>query len=87
MNLFSKFFRPTKHSAKEVNLKISSSLEDFVKNEVLPGLNISPHYFWSSFENLVETFSNRNKDLLIKRSEIKKKLMIGTFKTEIINSI
>ena len=74
MNLFSKFFRPTKHSAKEVNLKISSSLEDFVKNEVLPGLNISPHYFWSSFENLVETFSNRNKDLLIKRSELQEKI-------------
>ncbi len=74
MNLFSKFFRPSKHSAKEVNLKISSSLEDFVKNEVLPGLNISPHYFWSSFENLVEKFSNRNKDLLIKRSEMQEKI-------------
>ena len=74
MNIFSKFFRPSKHSAKEVNLKISSSLEDFVKNEVLPGLNISPHYFWSSFENLVERFSNRNKDLLIKRSELQEKI-------------
>ena len=74
MNLFLKFFRPSKHSAKEVNLKISSSLEDFVKNEVLPGLNISPHYFWSSFENLVERFSNRNKDLLIKRSELQEKI-------------
>ena len=74
MNLFSKFFRSSKHSAKEVNLKISSSLEDFVKNEVLPGLNISPHYFWSSFENLVERFSNRNKDLLIKRSELQEKI-------------
>jgi malate synthase len=74
MNIFSKFFRPSKHSAKEVNLKISSSLEDFVKNEVLPGLNISPHYFWSSFENLVKRFSNRNKDLLIKRSELQEKI-------------
>ena len=74
MNLFSKFFKSSKHSAKEVNLKISSSLEDFVKNEVLPGLNISPHSFWSSFENLVERFSNRNKDLLIKRSELQEKI-------------
>ncbi|MDC3066666.1 malate synthase G [Gammaproteobacteria bacterium] len=74
MNLFSKFFKSSKHSAKEINLKISSSLEDFIKNEVLPGLNISPHYFWSSFENLVEKFSNRNKDLLIKRSELQEKI-------------
>ena len=74
MNLISKFFKSSKHSAKEINLKISSSLEDFTKNEVLPGLNISPHYFWSSFENLVEKFSNRNKDLLIKRSELQEKI-------------
>ena len=74
MNLFSKFFKSSKHSAKEINLKISSSLEDFIKNEVLPGLNISPHYFWSSFENLIEKFSNRNKNLLIKRNEIQEKI-------------
>ena len=74
MNLISKFFKSSKHPAKEINLKISSSLEDFTKNEVLPGLNISPHYFWSSFENLVEKFSNRNKNLLIKRSELQEKI-------------
>ena len=74
MNLFSKFFKSSKHSAKEINLKISSSLEDFTANEVLPGLNISPHYFWSSFENLVEKFSNRNKNLLVKRSELQEKI-------------
>ncbi|RZO27912.1 MAG: malate synthase G [SAR86 cluster bacterium] len=74
MNLFSKFFKSSNHSANEINLKISSSLEDFTKNEVLPGLNISPHYFWSSFENLVEKFSSRNKNLLIKRSELQEKI-------------
>ena len=74
MNLFSKFFKSSNHSANEINLKISSSLEDFTKKEVLPGLNISPHYFWSSFENLVEKFSSRNKNLLIKRSELQEKI-------------
>ena len=74
MNLFSKFFKSSNHSANEINLKISSSLKDFTKNEVLPGLNISPHYFWSSFENLVEKFSSRNKNLLIKRSELQEKI-------------
>ena len=74
MNFFSKYFKSSQHAAKVVNLKISSSLQDFVKNEVLPGLDISPHYFWSSFEILVEKFSKRNKDLLIRRNEIQEKI-------------
>ncbi len=74
MKFFSKFFGSPQHVATDVNLKISQSLQDFVKNEVLPGLNISPHYFWSSFENLVDKFSNRNKDLLTKRDEIQEKI-------------
>ena len=85
MNFFSKYFKSSQHAAKVVNLKISSSLQDFVKNEVLPGLDISPHYFWSSFEILVEKFSKRNKDLLIRRNEIQEKLMIGILKIEITN--
>ncbi len=74
MKFFSKFFKSSQHNAKEVNLKISSSLQDFVKSEVLPGLDISPHYFWSSFENLVEKFSNRNRNLLTTRNEIQEKI-------------
>ena len=74
MKFFSKFFGSPQHVAKDVNLKISQSLQDFVKNEVLPGLNISPHYFWSSFENLVDKFANRNRDLLSKRDEIQEKI-------------
>ena len=74
MKFFSKFFGSPQHVAKDVNLKISQSLQDFVKNEVLPGLDISPHYFWSSFENLVDKFANRNRDLLSKRDEIQEKI-------------
>ena len=68
IKFLSKFFNNTSHNAQEVNLEISSSLEDFVKNELLPGLNISPHYFWSSFENIIYKFSDINKDLLTKRA-------------------
>ena len=74
IKFLSKFFNNTSHNAQEVNLEISSSLEDFVKNELLPGLNISPHYFWSSFENLIYKFSDINKDLLTKRALMQDKI-------------
>ena len=68
MKLFRNLFGQSKHSPREVGLIISPSLQDFVKSEVLPGLDISPHYFWSSFENLVDKFIGRNNELLEKRN-------------------
>ena len=41
-------------------LKISDSLRDFLSDEVLDGLDISPEYFWSSFEEILEEFGPRN---------------------------
>ena len=70
MKFLTKIFNSLKsqdHRPKEITLKISSSLKEFVQNEVLPGLDISPHYFWSSFESIYDKFSKRNKDLLEKR--------------------
>ena len=67
MKFFSNLFGKSEHSAKEVRLVISPSLREFVANEVLPGLDISPHYFWSSFENLIDKFIDRNNELLEKR--------------------
>ena len=46
MDFLTKIFNLLKsqnHRPKEITLKISSSLKEFVKNEVLPGLDISPH--------------------------------------------
>ena len=68
MKLFRNLFGQSKHSPREVGLIISPSLQEFVKSEVLPGLDISPHYFWSSFENLVDKFIGRNNELLEKRN-------------------
>jgi len=56
------------------NLNISPSLIDFVENELLPGLNISSEYFWKTFENILENFTQRNIDLLEERKSIQKKL-------------
>ena len=55
---------------KEISLKISTPLSDFVNDEVLPGLNFSSNYFWSSFENILDKFSKRNIEILVKREEL-----------------
>ena len=70
LKMFNLFFNPIKHEPAEVTLKIDPSIDDFVKNEILPGLEISPHYFWSSFEKLLKQFTQRNKDLLTKRKSL-----------------
>ena len=62
-----KLFGLNVEKPKTVSLKISPALEDFVMSEVLPGLDITPNYFWSSFENVIDKFSQRNLDLLNKR--------------------
>tara|TARA_B100000575_G_scaffold21935_2_gene15032 strand:+ start:1272 stop:3470 length:2199 start_codon:yes stop_codon:yes gene_type:complete len=70
LNLFNSY----EGEVKDVSLTISPVLEDFVKNEMLPGLDISENYFWSSFENLLNKFSQRNIDLLEKRKQLQKQI-------------
>ena len=67
-------FNSNKSEIKEVSLKISPALEEFVKSEVLPGLDISENYFWSSFENLLNKFYQRNEDLLAIRKQLQVKI-------------
>ena len=68
MKFFSNLFGKSELRPKEVSLIISPSLQEFVRTEVLPGLDISTHYFWSSFESLIDKFINRNNELLDKRN-------------------
>ena len=51
-----------------MKLEISQDLYNFVRDELLDGLDITHEYFWSSFEKIVNEFSPRNIDLLQKRS-------------------
>ena len=67
-------FSSKKNEIKEITLKISPALEEFVKSEMLPGLNISENYFWSSFENLLNKFHQRNIDLLDTRKQLQAKI-------------
>ena len=67
-------FNSDKSEIKAVSLKISPALEEFVKSEMLPGLDISENYFWSSFENLLNKFYQRNEDLLDTRKQLQVKI-------------
>ena len=65
LNKLINIFSNNKESKSFQNtLEIPSILKDFVADEVLPGLNITPEYFWYKFEGLLDDFSSRNKDLL-----------------------
>ena len=74
LKIFNFFSNPIKHKPAEINLIIDPNIEDFVKNEILPGLEISPHYFWSSFELLLKKFTQKNKDLLAKRKSLQNQI-------------
>ena len=50
------------------SLNIHSVLDKFLKDEVLPGLDLKSDEFWEKFEDLLKEFHQKNKDLLAKRS-------------------
>ena len=55
-------------------LKISSTLFDFINNEVLPGTNIKSDDFWNNFEKIVHELSPINIKLIKKREIIQEKI-------------
>ena len=59
---------------KNGNLDVSLELDSFLRNEVLPGLDIEPDQFWNSFETVLTEFAERNKSLLAKREDIQKQI-------------
>ena len=59
---------------KNGNLQVSPELDSFLKNEVLPGLDIQPDQFWNAFETVLAEFAERNKSLLAKREDIQKQI-------------
>ena len=82
MNILKKLlslFSSSQHNSEEKlninpSLKVTNELKDFLENEVLEGLDIAPENFWSSFEEIVNNFSSRNKALLEKREDIQSKI-------------
>ena len=55
-------------------LTISNELEEFVRNEVLEGLDIEANNFWASLESILDEFGPRNIELLEKRETIQSQL-------------
>ena len=55
-------------------LKISSTLFEFINNEVIPGTNVKSNDFWNKFENVVQELAPINKNLIEKRAIIQKKI-------------
>ena len=59
------------------NLKINSTLLDFINKEAIPGTNIKVENFWRSFDEAVHELAPINKNLIDKNKKFKKKLMTG----------
>ena len=53
---------------KRGSLNIHNALDRFLNEEVLKGLDITADEFWKKFEDLLNGFHQRNKDLLARRS-------------------
>ena len=56
------------------SLNVHKDLDSFLSDEVLIGLDLNPEDFWKKFEELLEEFHQRNKDLLAKRSFLQDKI-------------
>jgi malate synthase len=56
------------------NLKISTTLFEFINNEVIPGTDIDVEKFWDGFDSAVHELAAINKKLISKREEIQKKI-------------
>jgi len=55
-------------------LKISTILFNFINSEVLSGTEIKPDNFWDNFEKAVHELAPLNKNLILKREDIQKKI-------------
>ena len=58
------------------SLNVHKDLDSFLSDEVLIGLDLNPEDFWKKFEELLEEFHQRNKDLLAKRSFLQDQISI-----------
>jgi len=56
------------------SLLVAVELEKFIGEELLPSLRLSEEDFWSGFELLIDQLSDRNQQLLDKRSQLQEKI-------------
>ena len=56
------------------NLSVSNKLLNFVNEELLKDTNISSEKFWEGFDRVVHELAPKNKDLLVMREDLQKKI-------------
>jgi len=56
------------------NLHVSKELDTFLREELVPGINIQPSLFWKSLESILDTFGPKNIELLAKRESLQKQI-------------
>lgn len=59
----------TKYQNKDL-LKVDNDLANFIKEEVLPGLNVSEQQFWQALANITHELGPQNRALLVKRDKM-----------------
>ena len=55
-------------------LTVAKELDDFLREEVVQGIDVHADKFWSSLELILEDFGPRNRSLLEKREELQKQI-------------
>ena len=87
MNIFSKLVsllksetemvpNPIDDSARVIygGLHVSKELDNFLREEMAPGINIQPSLFWKSLESILDTFGPKNIELLAKRESLQQQI-------------
>ena len=59
---------------RTAGLQVDPALRDFVADELLAGLDLTPSWFWSTVAELQERFSGRVGELLRRRDELQEQI-------------
>ena len=67
---------PIDDSARVIygGLHVSKELDNFLREEMAPGINIQPSLFWKSLESILDTFGPKNIELLAKRESLQQQI-------------
>ena len=87
MNIFTKLVSLLKSETKMVpnliddsarvtygGLHVSKELDNFLREELVTGINIQPSLFWKSLESILDTFGPKNIELLTKRDSLQEQI-------------
>jgi len=55
-------------------LQIAAELDDFVRQEVLPGTGLDAETLWAGFDRLVHEMAPRNRELVAHRAELQRRI-------------